>query len=81
MCNDFVAKEVVDNWIDFMSSFSCQFIDKDYCLRLKKDCIPGRPGCVLKGRFVFAVPIQKRIEENKKVKDAGIRLDQKKNNI
>jgi len=52
-----------------MSSFSCQFIDseKSFCIRLKKDCIPGRPGCVLKGRFVFAIPAEKRMntESNK----------------
>ncbi len=48
-----------------MSSFSCQFIDseKSYCIRLKKDCIPGRPGCVLKGRFVFAIPAEKRMNQ------------------
>ena len=54
-----------------MSSFSCKFIDKNetYCLRMKKDCIPGRPGCVLKGRFNFAVPVDKREDENKKEKN------------
>ncbi|MDH7604934.1 MAG: hypothetical protein QHH13_08555 [Melioribacter sp.] len=61
-----------------MSSFSCQFIDseKSYCIRLKKDCIPGRPGCVLKGRFVFAIPAEKRMtpeldknQNNKKRKE------------
>jgi hypothetical protein len=48
-----------------MSSFSCQFIEenKNFCTRLKVDCVPGRPGCVLKGRFVFAIPAEKRIEE------------------
>lgn len=48
-----------------MSSFSCPHLDtkETYCLRLKKECIPGRPGCVLKGRFVFAVPAEKRINE------------------
>jgi hypothetical protein len=53
-----------------MSSFSCQFIDKNetFCVRLKTDCVPGRPGCVLKGRFIFAIPANKRVEENKKQK-------------
>ncbi|MEG8946761.1 hypothetical protein [Rosettibacter firmus] len=56
-----------------MSSFSCQFLDteKSYCIRLKKDCIPGRNGCVLKGRYVFAIPAEKRInnETTKKQSD------------
>lgn len=56
-----------------MSSFSCQFLDKNetFCVRLKTDCVPGRPGCVLKGRFVFAVPANKRIEEINKAKSAS----------
>lgn len=63
-----------------MSSFSCQYLDlKDnICLRLKKDCVPGRPGCVLKGRFVFAIPAEKRIADNKKIKDQGIKKDSDK---
>jgi len=56
-----------------MSSFSCQFIDKNetFCVRLKTDCVPGRPGCILKGKFVFAVPADKRIEEKLKTKSAS----------
>ncbi|MCX7798242.1 MAG: hypothetical protein N2249_06440 [Melioribacter sp.] len=51
-----------------MSSFSCQFLDfeKYYCIRLRKDCIPGRTGCVLKGRFVFAIPAEKRVKIEEK---------------
>ena len=57
-----------------MSSFSCQFIDKNetFCVRLKKECIPGRPGCVLKGRFTFAIPADKRKDENKKMKNSEL---------
>ena len=64
-----------------MSSFSCQYIDskESYCIRLKKDCIPGRPGCVLKGRFTFAIPAEKRIAENKKKNDSGLKVDSHKN--
>lgn len=62
-----------------MSSFSCQYIDKDFCLRLKKDCIPGRPGCILKGRFTFAVPANKRIEEVKKTKVSDSKSPTKNN--
>lgn len=45
-------------------SFSCPHFDPnhDACLRLKTDCIPGRPGCVIKGA-VFAVPVEQRIRE------------------
>ncbi|MEW6194952.1 MAG: hypothetical protein AB1521_07350 [Bacteroidota bacterium] len=54
-----------------MSSFSCQYLDKNetYCTRLKTDCVPGRNGCVLKGRFVFALPAEKRVEEKMKSKN------------
>lgn len=45
-------------------SFSCPHfrINDDYCLRLKTDCVPGRPGCVIKDA-VFAVPVEQRIRE------------------
>jgi hypothetical protein len=45
-------------------SFSCPHfdIDRDACLRLKTDCVPGRPGCVLAGSL-FAVPIIDRLRE------------------
>ena len=45
-------------------SFSCPHFDinRDWCLRLDKECVPGRPGCVIKGA-VFAVPVEQRIRE------------------
>jgi hypothetical protein len=45
-------------------SFACPHFDvaRDACLRLKTDCVPGRPGCVLAGA-VFAVPVEQRIRE------------------
>lgn len=45
-------------------SFSCPHFDinRDWCLRLDKDCVPGRPGCVIKNA-VFAVPVEQRIRE------------------
>jgi hypothetical protein len=51
-------------------SFSCPHFDpnRDYCLRLKTDCVPGRPGCVIVGA-TFAVPIEERlraVEERKR---------------
>lgn len=53
-------------------SFSCPHFRPadDGCLRLKTDCVPGRPGCVLPAKTVFAVPVEQRLleraEENKK---------------
>lgn len=46
-----------------MSSFSCSHLDEenDQCRRLKTDCVPGRPGCVLAQNSVFAVPVEQRI--------------------
>jgi len=55
-------------------SFSCPHfdIDHDYCLRLKTDCIPGRPGCVLKlDPSAFAVPVEERIREREREKRAA----------
>jgi hypothetical protein len=44
-------------------SFSCPHFcpDDEHCLRLKTDCVPGRPGCVLGNKAVFAVPVEERI--------------------
>jgi hypothetical protein len=46
-------------------SFSCPHFrpDDEHCLRLKTDCVPGRPGCVLGSKAVFAVPVEERIRE------------------
>ena len=46
-------------------SFSCPHFrpDEEHCLRLKTDCVPGRPGCVLGSKAVFAVPVEERIRE------------------
>jgi hypothetical protein len=45
-------------------SFSCPHFDFDRegCWRLDKPCVPGRPGCVLRGNSVFAVPVEERLE-------------------
>lgn len=46
-------------------SFSCPHFrpEDDYCLRLHTDCVPGRRGCVLEGKSVFAVPAEQRVRE------------------
>ena len=59
-------------------SFSCpHFIpDDERCLRLKTDCVPGRPGCVLAGKAVFATPVEERIRlrEEEIFREADTRL-------
>ena len=52
-------------------SFSCPHFDpeKDFCRLLKTDCVPGRRGCVLGSKAVFAVPAEERVrmkEEEKR---------------
>ena len=44
-------------------SFSCAHIDLDteFCRRLQCACVPGRRGCVLRGKVTFAIPAEKRI--------------------
>jgi len=54
-----------------MSCFTCRHLElvKDWCLLLQTDCVPGRKGCVLRGKSKFAVPAEERIrrlEEEKK---------------
>lgn len=46
-------------------SFSCPNfdMDRDYCLRLRTDCVPGRPGCVLRHNSVFVTPVEERLRE------------------
>lgn len=50
-------------------SFSCPHFDfnRDACLRLKTDCVPGRRGCVLEGSG-FAVPVEERLREKEEEK-------------
>lgn len=44
-------------------SFACPHfdIDQDFCLALGADCVPGRPGCVLRNNSVFYVPVEQRL--------------------
>lgn len=46
-------------------SFACPHFDleKDYCLALRADCVPGRPGCVLRSNSSFYVPVEQRLKE------------------
>ena len=51
-------------------SFSCPHYrpEDEHCLRLKTDCVPGRRGCVLEGKSVFAVPAEQRVREREEEK-------------
>jgi hypothetical protein len=51
-------------------SFSCPHFrpDDEHCLRLNTDCVPGRRGCVLGSKTVFAVPVEERIREREEEK-------------
>lgn len=51
-------------------SFSCPHFDieRDGCLRLKNDCIPGRLGCVLRDNSVFSVSADERVKERQQEK-------------
>jgi len=46
-------------------TFSCKNFDfnSDNCMKLKSECIPGRPGCVLEGRVVVSEAIEKKLKE------------------
>jgi hypothetical protein len=60
-----------------MSSFTCRHFDvaNDACLLLKTDCVPGRKGCVLRGKAKFAVPAEERVRllEERKRRDAALK--------
>ena len=50
-------------------TFSCKNFDfnsENYCIKLKSECIPGRPGCVLEGRVAFSEEIEKKLKELEK---------------
>lgn len=46
-------------------SFSCPHFDMDreFCMKVRKPCVPGQPGCVLRNNSVFAVPVEERLTE------------------
>lgn len=52
-------------------SFSCKHYDhdKDWCSKLNLKCIPGRNGCVLKGKVCFAEDVKKRLKVRNKNKN------------
>lgn len=44
-------------------TFTCPHLDprEEWCLLLANDCVPGRPGCVLRHKATFLVPVEERI--------------------
>lgn len=44
-------------------TFSCRNYDFNLnnCQKLKSDCIPGRPGCVLEGRVKLSEELEKKV--------------------
>ncbi|GAB4130455.1 MAG: hypothetical protein Kow0040_08290 [Thermogutta sp.] len=53
-----------------MTSFSCPHFDmeREFCLRLRTDCVPGRRGCVLANTSVFAIPAEERLRDAEEAK-------------
>ena len=56
-------------------SFSCPHfeMEREFCMRVQAECVPGRPGCVLQQNSVFAVPVEDRLRERDREK--AIRKD------
>jgi hypothetical protein len=46
-------------------SFSCPHfdMDRDACMKIRRPCVPGQPGCVLRNNSVFAVRVEDRLIE------------------
>ena len=57
-------------WTACAVSFSCPHfeIDQEHCRLLKTDCVPGRRGCVLGSKAVFAVPAEERVRAREEEK-------------
>ncbi len=50
-------------------TFSCPHYDynAEGCRKLKVECIPGRVGCVLRGKIKVSEDIEKRLRELEKI--------------
>ncbi len=46
-----------------MGSFCCPYFDepREWCRRAGRFCVPGRPGCVLRGNSTFLEAAEERI--------------------
>jgi hypothetical protein len=48
-----------------MSGWGCRYQYDQQCLRLRKECKPGRPGCVLQGKVTFARDLEAKPKPSK----------------
>lgn len=50
---------------DRTMTFSCKNFDfnTEDCIKLKTDCIMGRPGCLLEGKVAFSEEIEKKLKD------------------
>jgi len=55
-------------------SFACPHFEPntDSCLRVRCECVPGRPGCAIAKTTSFAVPWKERLEEKLEEKRRAI---------
>lgn len=53
-------------------TFSCPHfqMEDDFCMKIQTDCVPGRPGCVLRHNSVLAIPARQRLKEKEQEKRA-----------
>ncbi|MFB6344324.1 MAG: hypothetical protein ABEK50_00925 [bacterium] len=53
-----------------MGSFTCPHmkVKERYCMRLKAECVPGRPGCIIPDDTNFNVGWEERLEKRRKLK-------------
>ena len=56
-------------------SFFCPYFDQESngCMKLKLECVPGRRGCVLRGKVQFLTDPDERVAERKKATPAAKR--------
>ena len=51
--------------------WTCQHDHQGYCKLVKRSCVPGMKGCILKSDFIFSGSIESH-KENKKKKSEEI---------
>ncbi len=52
-------------------SFYCPHLDEpnDWCAKLNTDCVPGRRGCVLRGKVQFLEDPDDRVERRRRERE------------
>jgi len=61
-------------------TFACKNYDlnNDRCNKMKSECIPGRPGCVLEGKVKFGEEVQIRLDKLEKERAERMKQSSKK---